>query len=244
MPKELAPHPPLPEFHGAPEERPRWVRALFDRTAHDYDWMNRVLSFGTGARYRRQTLEAAGVTAGRRVLDIATGTGLVAGAALELGVASRDLVGLDPSFGMLRENRNRRGIPLVSGIGEALPFTDASFDFVTMGYALRHVADLVVLFSECRRVLKQGGKLLVLEVTAPTSRAARAVLGAYLGGLAPTLALLRRDQDLRQLFRYYWATIDQCVPPATILGALAQAGFERPDRSVEHVILSQYAALR
>src|SRR5687768_18543246 len=98
-----------------------------------------------------------------RVLDIATGTGLVAREALALIGPQGKLVGLDPSAGMLAEAM-QLDIPLVRAIGEKLPFGDSQFDFVSMGFALRHVADLEGLFSETRRVLKPGGAACILEI--------------------------------------------------------------------------------
>src|SRR5436190_24007151 len=130
---KLAPHPTLTEFHPAPAERARFVNELFDRTAHDYDRLSGALSLGTDRPYRRWALQQAGLKPGMRVLDVATGTGLVAQAALDSGVAQVDVVGLDASRGMLEVNRKHRTLQLIQGLGEALPFRDSSFDFVIMG---------------------------------------------------------------------------------------------------------------
>src|SRR5687767_2174448 len=92
----LPPHPPLAEFYNQPEARAGFVADMFDGSAADYDWIDSVLSLGTGRRYRRAALERAGARPGMRLLDAATGTGLMAGAALELGIEARRLVGLGP----------------------------------------------------------------------------------------------------------------------------------------------------
>jgi hypothetical protein len=84
--QRVAPHRALTEYYGEPAERSRFVRELFDGGAPQYDWVSSVLSFGTDRRYRRQALQSAGVRAGMKVLDVATGTGLVAQAALDCGV--------------------------------------------------------------------------------------------------------------------------------------------------------------
>src|ERR1051325_301943 len=94
---KLAPHPTLTEFYPAPAKRARFVNELFDRAAHDYDRMSWAISLGTDRPYRRWARQQAGLKPGMRVLDVATGTGLVAQAALEAGVAPLDLVGLDAS---------------------------------------------------------------------------------------------------------------------------------------------------
>src|SRR5688572_32581148 len=97
-----------------------------------------------------------------KVLDVATGTGLVAREALAIVGAQGSVTGLDPSAGMLEQARTL-AFSIVRGHGERLPFGPASFDFVSMGYALRHVSDLPALFGEMKRVLRPGGTACVLE---------------------------------------------------------------------------------
>src|SRR5580765_3666551 len=92
---KVAPHPTLTEFYSAPAERARYVNELFDRAARDYDWLSGAMSFGTDRPYRRRALQQAGLKPGMRVLDVATGTGLVAQAALDTGIAQVDLIGVD-----------------------------------------------------------------------------------------------------------------------------------------------------
>src|SRR2546422_552069 len=140
--EKLAPHRALTEFYRQPDKRAHFVSDLFDHSARDYNWISSALSLGSDRSYRRYALRRAGLRPGMRMLDVATGTGLVARAALDLGVSPSDVTGLDPSPGMLAENQRRRPNQLVQGFGETLPFQDAIFDFVTMGYALRHAEDL------------------------------------------------------------------------------------------------------
>jgi demethylmenaquinone methyltransferase/2-methoxy-6-polyprenyl-1,4-benzoquinol methylase len=152
------------------------------------------------------------------------------------------VVALDPCAGMLAESRRRGLDRLVRGVAEALPFADDSFDFLVMGYALRHVADLEATFAEYRRVLRPGGRLLVLEITPPRGRFSFGLLRAYLGRVVPWLAA-RYGAAPAELMRYYWDTIERCVAPATILGALAASGFDEADRRVELGIFSAYGAV-
>jgi demethylmenaquinone methyltransferase / 2-methoxy-6-polyprenyl-1,4-benzoquinol methylase len=247
MPTPVAaqpPHRPLPEFYGESAARARWVNELFDASAPDYDRISEMMSFGGGRRYRREALERAGLRPGMRVLDVATGTGLVTAAAYEAGIAPKDLVGLDPSRGMLAENRRRREVRLVQGRGETLPFPAATFDFVVMGYALRHVEDLAALFAEFRRVLVPGGRALVLEISRPDAALARAVQRLHMKHLVPLLArLFSRRREPALMMEYYWATTEQCVPPATILDGLATAGFGEVRRSIAYLTLSDYLAV-
>lgn len=244
VPPALAPHGPLTDFYGDSAARARYVDRLFDESAPHYDRVSEWMSLGRGRRYRREALLRAGLVPGMRVLDVATGTGLVAAAALEVGVARRDLVGLDPSRGMLRENRRRRPIELVQGRGETLPFRAATFDFVVMGYALRHAEDLGVLFAEFRRVLKSGGRALVLEISLPASGLARAVQELYMRRVVPLATrLLTRRRAPERLMQYYWATIAGCVPPAAILAGLEAASFTEVRRTTAFATLSDYLAI-
>src|SRR4051812_20670109 len=105
---------------------------MFDRTASHYARAERIMSIGSGFRYRKGALLRAGLQPGMRVLDVATGTGLVARAALDLGIAPHDLVGLDPSAGMLREAGPRLRYQVVRGSADALPLASAHFDFLCM----------------------------------------------------------------------------------------------------------------
>ena len=238
---KLAPHPTLTEFYSAPAERARFVSELFDRVARDYNRMSGALSLGMDRPYRRRALQQAGLKPGMRVLDVATGTGLVAQAALDSGVAQVDVVGLDASRGMLEENRKHRALQLIQGFGEALPFREAAFDFIVMGYALRHAEDLAALFAEFNRVLRNTGKVLILEISRPSSRLGVTVMRIYIQKLLPFLAqFATRHPDSAQLMKYYWATIAGCVPPASILSALSKAGFRAVERKTRAGILSEY----
>jgi demethylmenaquinone methyltransferase / 2-methoxy-6-polyprenyl-1,4-benzoquinol methylase len=243
--KPLPPHSVLADFYGSPAERARFVSGLFDRTARYYDKISGTLSFGTDRRYRREALQRAGVKPGLKLLDVASGTGLVARAALDVGIAPDDLIGLDPSRGMLEENQRQTPIGLIQGLGETLPFADETFDFVTMGYALRHVADLLQLFQEFRRVLKPGGRVLILEISRPSSSLKLRCLRFYMQKVIPRLVRWGTgDRASGQLMEYYWATIEQCVPPESILEALHKGGFATVERKVSWGMLSDYSAVK
>ena len=237
----VAPHPPLKEFYSGAAERERFVRELFDGSAPWYDWAIAFLSFGSGGWYRRQVLTRAGLKKGDRVLDIATGTGVVAREALPV---AHSVIGLDPSIGMLLAGREKATIANVQGTSERLPFRDRSFDLITIGFALRHFADLDRVFAECARVLRPNGRLLVLEITAPESRVRRAFLAAYMGGLVPvTAAVLTRRARVGKLLRYYWVTTRDCVRPDVILNAMRGAGFINAHRNISLGIFSEYSGI-
>jgi demethylmenaquinone methyltransferase/2-methoxy-6-polyprenyl-1,4-benzoquinol methylase len=243
-PLPLAPHAPLTAYYADEGERQGFVRRIFDDTASDYDRIERVLAFGSGRWYRRNALQRAGLAAGDEVLDVGIGTGLVAREALTLIGRRGRLVGVDPSPGMMGEVA-LPGVELLAGRAEALPRADESSDFVSMGYALRHLADLGAAFAEFHRVLRPGGRLLILEITRPASRAATALLKVYMRAVVPTLArVLARRPQTSELWRYFWDTIEACVPPATVLDALRNAGFHDVQRYVELGIFSEYTAVK
>ncbi|HLJ36986.1 MAG TPA: class I SAM-dependent methyltransferase [Steroidobacteraceae bacterium] len=239
-----APHPPLPAYYRN-GDRSEWLRECFDRSAADYDRLERILGLGTGSWYRRRALRAAGLAPGMSVLDIGTGTGLLASAAAGIVGDAQLVVGVDPSPGMIGHARVPAGLRLLSGRAEQIPAADGSADFLCMGYALRHVGDLGSAFAEFHRVLRPGAPLCILEITLPTGRVPRALLRTWLHGVMPRIAtVLARRRETALLMRYYWDTIAACVPPHTVLGAIAAAGFTGVTRRVELGMFSAYCARR
>ncbi len=240
----LRPHSPLPAYYATDRERDQFIARMFNDTASDYDRIERVLALGSGRWYRRQALARAGLAAGAQVLDVGIGTGLVAREALALIGPQGALVGVDPSPGMMAEVA-LPGVELVSGRAEALPRPDASCDFLSMGYALRHINDLSAAFAEFHRVLRPGGRLLVLEITRPASRRGRLFLKGYMRVLVPLIAkIVAQRRDTAELWTYYWDTIEACIPPEAVLAALRGAGFQDVRRHLELGVFSEYSAVK
>jgi demethylmenaquinone methyltransferase/2-methoxy-6-polyprenyl-1,4-benzoquinol methylase len=238
-----APHPPLTEYYEREEDRRQWVGEQFDRTAADYDRIERILGLGTGPWYRRKMLEFGGLKPGMRALDVGMGTGLVAQQAARILGDAGLVTGVDPSAGMLRNARLPAGVTVVEGRAEEMPLPDGSFDFLSMGYALRHVSDMAVAFAEFRRVLKPGGKVCIMEITPPRGRIGAALLKGYCKYAVPALAkLVARDKDTAQLWRYYWDTIEACAAPEEVMRTLQSAGFTNVRRNVDLGIFSTYLA--
>lgn len=244
-PEPLRPHELLTQYYPDEPSRRRQVLAWFDESACDYDWITQAMSFGSGSWYRRQALLRAGLAPGRRALDAACGTGALTTHVQRIVGLDGQALGLDPSTGMLLRGRSNGVRRLVRGVAEALPFPDRRFDFLCMGYALRHVADLRTTFREYHRVLAPGGRLLILEITPPRSRLSYRLVELYLGRLIPLVAGLGRGgRTSRDLMRYYWDTIASCVAPSVILSALQEAGFSQVERRVEMALFSEYTAVR
>jgi demethylmenaquinone methyltransferase / 2-methoxy-6-polyprenyl-1,4-benzoquinol methylase len=238
-----APHEPLTAYYPDESRRRAWLRGIFDRTASDYDAIERAMAFGSGPWYRNRALRAAGLTQGMRVLDVGMGTGLVTKEAVAITGDASLVVGVDPSPGMMGQAHLPIGVETRVGSAESLPCDDRACDFLSMGFALRHVSDLSRVFDEYFRVLAPGGRLCVLEITRPSSALGVAMLKVYMRGIVPLIArMVGKKEESVELMRYYWDTIEACVPPPAVLAAIERAGFVDVRRDVELGIFSAYCA--
>lgn len=241
--RQVSPHPPLPKYYQSEVQHRRFLSRVFDETAGSYDWIDSMMSFGSGVWYRRDALKRAGLGAGMCHLDVAVGTGAIARSAVDIVGASGSVFGLDPSMGMLQQAVRNTRIPVIQGVAERLPLPEASFDFLSMGYALRHVADLKATFDEYARVLKPGGTLLILEFAQPKSRLGYAVGRLYLNRLVPWLSQVGSGKkQARVLMEYCWETVENFVPGRSIMAALAASGFTGVTRRTWFGIFSEYVA--
>ena len=182
---------------------------------------------------------------GRDVLDVGFGTGLVAAQAIKI-IGSADLLtGVDPSPAMMGASPLAKQVRLVEGKAERIPLPDACADFISMGYALRHVSDVSAAFSEFHRVLKPGGRLCILEITKPEGALGNALLKGYMRGWVPLAARLSGSAThTPRIWRYYWDSIEACASPVLIQEALRAAGFQQVRRHVELGVFSEYQATK
>jgi demethylmenaquinone methyltransferase/2-methoxy-6-polyprenyl-1,4-benzoquinol methylase len=239
------PHAPLPSYYrtGDSAEREAFLRKTFDDTAVDYDRLEKILGLGSGSWYRRQALLRAGLAPGMQVVDVGMGTGLVSREILKITGQPDRLIGVDPSPGMMGQAQFDQPVECRVGRAEEIPVPSASADFLVMGYALRHIADFSAAAAEFRRVLKPGGRLLVLEITRAEGRIGNALLKGYMRGVVPLIArAVSRSPTTPMLWRYYWDTIEACVPPAQVVQTLQQAGLAEVERQVSLGIFSEYRA--
>ena len=212
-------------------DKAKRVRGVFDSVAPKYDLMNDLMSGGLHRLWKEFTLSQTHLRPGQRALDVAGGTGDLA-RGMHRQVGDRGLVVLsDINGAMLAHGRDRtldtgvvRGIEYVQANAEALPFADNSFDCVTIGFGLRNVTDKPAALRAMQRVLKPGGRLLVLEFSHPTSPAIKPIYDAYSFRVLPLLGkLVANDADS---YRYLAESIRKHPDQETLLAMLSDAGLE------------------
>jgi demethylmenaquinone methyltransferase/2-methoxy-6-polyprenyl-1,4-benzoquinol methylase len=221
------------------------VREMFDRVAGFYDLLNTAMSAGLHHRWRARAVEEARVGPGSRVLDVATGTGDLA---LELArrvAPGGEVVGSDFSERMLERARAKAGaaglaeappaaasapaaaqhrpatVRFESGDALALPYADDSFDAATVGFAVRNFADLPRGLAELVRVVRPGGRVVVLEFTTPRRPPLSLFYRVWFDRLVPLLGHLSSDPDA---YTYLPESVKRFPPPAAVAGELARAG--------------------
>src|SRR5262245_46430386 len=185
------------------DEKAGLVRGVFDSVASRYDLMNDLMSGGIHRLWKRVAIELSAVRAGQRVLDVAGGTGdLAARFAREVGRDGRVVLS-DINAEMLARGRDRLldagvsgNVDFVLADAESLPFREASFDCVTIAFGLRNVTRKERALESMLRVLRPGGRLLVLEFSKPTSEFLGRLYDAYSFGVIPKLGkLVTGDED-------------------------------------------------
>ncbi len=199
-------------------EKARAVRQMFDAIAGRYDLVNRVMTFGMDAGWRRRAVGSLGLKPGTLVYDLACGTGDLC---RELNEAKLRAVGFDFAFEMLHAART--DAPLVQADALALPLRDASGDGITCGFALRNVVDLTTLFSEMARVLRPGGRIALLEVDSPDGAIRRFGHRMYFNKVVPLIGGALSD---RKAYSYLPRSVAYLPPTDELLAMIGRAGFD------------------
>ena len=229
-----APHVPLTDYYQTEQHRQAYLRQIFDNTAVDYDKIEAMLVLGSGSSYRRHALIRGGLKTGMKVLDVGVGTGLLAAQACILTGNPALVTGIDPSTGMMAVSKLPKTMLLMEGRAESLPFPDNHFDFLSMGYALRHISNLSIAFAEFERALKPGGRLCLLEITQAQSTFGKWLLKSYMRGVIPLLTrFISKQKDTATIWRYFWDSIEACVPPNQVLATLSAAGLTQVKQHLE-----------
>jgi len=237
--------PRLRPYFADEAERRQVTQAMFDQAAGGYDSAEALTALGSGAWYRREVLRRNGLAEGMTLLDVAAGTGLVTAAGLEIVGQRGRVIALDPSPGMLTELRKKMSAQTLEGYAEAIALPDEEVDFVSMGYALRHVGDIDRAFAEYFRVLRPGGKVCLMEISKPRSRVLRDLLKFHISVGVPLLARLSgRHAHVKRLWAYYGDTIEAALEPEPLLQALRRAGFAEVSCSVSLGIFREYTGCK
>ena len=169
------------------------VRAMFDRIAGPYDLMNSVMTAGLHHRWRQRAADLARVGPGDRALDVATGTGDLA---IELAGRGAEVVGSDFSEGMLDVARRKApGLRWEHGNALALPYEDGWFDAATVGFGARNFSDLVQGLREMARVVRPGGRVVVLEITTPQRPPLSTFFSLWFDRVVPLLGKLAAEPE-------------------------------------------------
>ena len=215
----------------AASDKARRVGAVFSSVASRYDLMNDLMSLGVHRLWKRFAIDLAGVRAGERVLDVAGGTGdLTAAFAKQVGAGGLAVLS-DINGAMLQQGRARlldrgvTGVPLAQADAEALPFADASFDLVTIGFGLRNVTDKDAALRSMLRVLKPGGRLLILEFSKPLNAGFARLYDEYSFRVLPALGRMVAGDEAA--YRYLAESIRMHPDQQALKGMMEAAGFVR-----------------
>ena len=213
------------------QEKARHVRDVFDSVASKYDVMNDLMSVGLHRLWKRYTIDQAAVRPGQTVLDLAGGTGDLARRFASIVGPSGQVVLADINLNMLLEGRKRLvdagvagNLDIIQVDAEQLPFAASSFDCTTIAFGLRNVTDKQAALGSMHRVLRPGGKALILEFSKPADPL-KPAYDLYSFKILPMLGkLVANDEDS---YQYLAESIRMHPDQETLLGMMQEAGFER-----------------
>ncbi|HUR39614.1 MAG TPA: bifunctional demethylmenaquinone methyltransferase/2-methoxy-6-polyprenyl-1,4-benzoquinol methylase UbiE [Verrucomicrobiae bacterium] len=212
-------------------DKARRVGEVFSSVAGSYDLMNDLMSLGVHRLWKRFVIDLAAVRAGERVLDVAGGTGDLTAAFAPAAGPTGLAVLSDINGAMLQQGHARltdrgiTGVPGVQANAECLPFGDKTFDCVTIGFGLRNVTDKDAALRSMLRVLKPGGRLLILEFSKPTNASFAKLYDEYSFKVLPLLGkFVARDEGA---YRYLAESIRMHPDQQTLKGMMETAGFAR-----------------
>jgi demethylmenaquinone methyltransferase/2-methoxy-6-polyprenyl-1,4-benzoquinol methylase len=209
---------------------PERIAGMFDAIAGRYDFLNHLLSGGIDTRWRKRAIRSLRLTGRERVLDLCTGTGDLAIAAIRANPPAARVVGVDfagamlrVGYGKLQRARLENRIALVRGDATCLPVADASIDAITIAFGIRNVEQVAVACAEMRRVLKPGGRIAILEFAVPTAPGLSAVYLWYLRHVLPRIG--RAISRHNAAYAYLPASIGAFTTPDEFVTIVRQAGF-------------------
>lgn len=203
-------------------EKRQAVQNMFDTIAPRYDMVNRVMTFRLDVGIRRKTLESLRLTPESTVLDLACGTGDFVKSLEQQGHRP---IGVDLSYGMMAASTSSS--PFVQGDLLTLPMADNSVDAAVCGYALRNLVSLPPFFEELARVVKPGGRIALVDVSAPENPVLRFGFDIHFNKIVPFIGGLLSDKSA---YSYLPRSVSYLPPPTAMLAMMREAGLARPSR--------------
>ena len=217
----------MTELQGATKELDGGDGEFFDGIAERYDLLNRILSLGLDGRWRRRAVEALDLSAGHKIIDVATGTADLAIAIAETG-DDIEVVGVDPSVEMLAQGRPKLGdladrITLEEGDGQDLRFEDNQFDGASVAFGIRNFPDRLKGLQEMARVVRPGRPVVILELSEPRRGVMAGMSRLYVHQVVPRVgALLSGSEE----YRYLQESIAAFPPAEDFCAMMSEAGLQ------------------
>lgn len=205
-------------------ERAKYVQNMFTRIARRYDLMNRLMTGGQDIRWRKRVIELARIRNNASLLDLGTGTGDIAREALSQFPQSK-VVGADFTHEMMRVGKKTSPLNFSTADALRLPFNDFSFDAVVSGFLMRNVVDLQKALEEQYRVLKHGGRIVILDTTRPKKNILSPFIWLHMHFIIPTLGGLLTGS--RDAYNYLPDTTEGFVTAEELGSRMAIAGFKK-----------------
>lgn len=219
------------------------VLLVYDQAATRYDLINDLVSFGTSNWYRRRTILSLELPPDATLVDVGSGTGSLALAAQRFLPDSPSIVAVDPSTEMRRLAVKAGVRDVRPGALESIPVPDGSMDAVVSGYAIRYAEDLPTAFAEIRRVMRPGGRLVLLEMIVPPSGIGRTIARFLIRDLGSrVLPVICGSRAAGDLLRHFWKAISSFDPPGVVTAAMVDAGFEEVEYRHVGGLLGEFRA--
>lgn len=214
------------------EEKKQRVADVFDAVAQHYDVMNDIMSFGAHRLWKKIAIDLCGVRPGQKILDLAAGTCDLTQRFSQLTGTTGQVVATDINATMLTTGRDRLlnngihgNVYFTRANAEALPFIENNFDCAAIAFGLRNVTDKQAALSSLYRVIKPGGKLLILEFSTPVNSGLSKIYDIYSFKILPVMGRLIANQE--ESYRYLAESIRMHPDQSTLIGMMVKAGFER-----------------